>query len=77
MIRLSMMCVPQGIGMLRFDILSGSIWTSDDNQFHHYHLTMADDVTHSGRIPKTFSAHQNPFLILGAIYQDIQNNDGC
>ena len=71
MIRINMMCVPQGIGMLRFDILSGEIWTTSDNQYHAYHLVMADDTVHQGQFPKTFSAHQNPFRILAAIWDDI------
>ena len=74
MITINMMCVPQGIGMLRFHILEGSIWTSDDNQYHHYSLTDADDVHYTGKFRKTFSAHQNPFRILAAIHDDIVAN---
>jgi len=70
-----MMCVPQGIGMLRFDILSGSIWTSDDNEHHCYSLELADDRFVNGSFPKTFSAHKNPFRILAAIYDDIQEQE--
>ena len=71
MIRLSMMAVPQGIGMLRFDILTGQVWTSDCGQYHCYSLEMADDIVHKGQFVKTFSAHQNPFRILARIYDDI------
>lgn len=71
MIRLNMMCVPQGIGMLRFDILSGQIWTTDCGKYHAYHLEMEGGTVHQGQFPKTFSAHKNPFLILAAIYEDI------
>lgn len=71
MIQIGMTCFPRGIGMLRFDILSGQIWTSDCGQYHHYCLTMQDDTVHSGKIVKTFSAHRNPFRILAAIYDDI------
>ena len=73
MIRLSMMCVPQGIGMLRFNILSGSIWTSDCGKYHEYSLELADDRHVTGRFEKTFSAHRNPFRILARIYEDIND----
>ena len=72
MITINMMCVPQGIGILRFDILRGSIWTSDDNQFHCYSLTDADDIHYQGQFPKTFSGHKNPYRLLAANHDDIQ-----
>jgi hypothetical protein len=68
-----MMAVPQGIGILRFDILAGQIWTSDCGNFHCYCLEMADETIHQGQFVKTFSAHKNPFRILAKIYEDIQN----
>lgn len=75
MITINMMCIPQGIGMLRFDILTGSIWTTDCGKFHAYHLEMEDGTIHSGRFEKTFSGHSNPFQLLAAIYEDINKND--
>jgi hypothetical protein len=73
MIQIGMTCLPRGLGLLRFDILSGTTWTSDCGQYHCYSLTTADDVTHSGQFTKTFSAHRNPFLILAAIWDDIND----
>lgn len=75
MITINMMCVPQGIGMLRFDILGGQIWTSDCGKFHHYTLELADETVLVGRVLKRYSAHKNPLRILADIY-DKEYNDG-
>jgi len=71
MITINMTCLPGGVGLARFDILHGSIWTSDCGNYHHYNLTTADDTVHTGAVRKTFSAHQNPFRIMAAIYDDL------
>jgi hypothetical protein len=73
MITLNMMLVPQGIGMFRTGILSGQIWTTDDNQYHDYCIRMDDNAgtLYTGRLPKTYSAHKNPFRILADILDNI------
>ncbi len=75
MITLNMVCVPQGIGMLRFGLVYGQIWSTDDNQHHEYSITMGDneDVIHRGMLPKRYSAHKNPFRILADIIDDINS----
>ena len=75
MIQVGMTCFPQGIGMLRFDILGGQIWTSDCGKYHHYVLELQDETVLEGRVLKRYSAHKNPLRILADIY-DQEYKDG-
>lgn len=70
MITINMTLFPQGCGLMRQEIITGSIWTTDDLRHHAYHIVHGDEV-YSGKLPKKRSGHRNPFHLLQGIMNAI------
>lgn len=74
MLTLNLALYPQGSGIGRRAILTGSIWTTEDGKTHAYSILNEDKGTiHEGSIPKTQSGHRNPETLLLNIMKDIQS----
>lgn len=70
MITITMTLFPQGVGLVRQEIITGTIWTTDDGKHHAYRIDHNDTI-HTGKLPKTRSGHRNPFHLLHSIASDI------
>lgn len=74
MITINGMVIPGGIGMLRSDLFSGSINTSDCGNYHDYNILVDDVDRYRGRIPKLRSGHRNIIRLLNDVTGDILAN---
>lgn len=71
MITFGFTLVPGGIGLLRDDLASGTLFTTDDGK--HHHLVVRDKnyrVVLDHFIPKTQSGHKNLLHVLRDILND-------